>query len=381
MKSVPNSRAMRRMQYAALPYRQRQDGEVQIRLITSRETRRWVIPKGWPMKGLTPAKAAAREAYEEAGLLGSISSEPLGLYAYDKRLALQTVPCDVMVFPLKVKRYLKKWPERSERFGFWFSIESAAAAVHEPDLGQLILDFGAMMAERFAQKRSRAPLAPSLAPSLVPADGEGLPGENLPGVAPAAAGAMDFDADGPPVKAAKRRLKIPPKGPSKRADKYARADGAAEPPDGAKAAKGKAAPGKVATGKAAAPKVAKAKAANPELVKPELAEPERAEGETDALPAAGPETAGEVAAKAKAAKAKAAKPKVSKPEETKAKGKPETAKAKAAKAKAKTAKPKAPKGKAQRAVPLEADEDAQGGWSAEDTRHLPQGLPFPPTRH
>ena len=159
MKSVPKPRGMRRVQYAALPYRQRQDGEIQIRLITSRETRRWVIPKGWPMKGLSPSKAAAREAYEEAGLLGAISSEPLGLYSYDKRLTLQTVPCDVMVFPLKVKRYVKKWPERSERFGFWFSVESAAAAVQEEDLRTIILAFGDQMAARFAEKRSRRPEA------------------------------------------------------------------------------------------------------------------------------------------------------------------------------------------------------------------------------
>ncbi len=157
MKSVPSPRGTRRVQYAALPYRQRQDGEIQIRLITSRETRRWVIPKGWPMKDLSPSKAAAREAYEEAGLLGSISSEPLGLYSYDKRLTLKTVPCDVMVFPLKVKRYVKKWPERSERFGFWFSVESAAAAVQEEDLRLIILAFGDLMAARFAEKRSRQP--------------------------------------------------------------------------------------------------------------------------------------------------------------------------------------------------------------------------------
>ncbi len=159
MPSAPKVRAQRRIQYAALPYRQRQDGEVQIRLITSRETRRWVIPKGWPMKGLSPAKAAAREAYEEAGLLGSISTEPLGMYSYDKRLTLQTVPCDVIVFPMKVKRYMKNWPERAERFGFWFSIESAAAAVQEEELRQIILAFGAMMADRFAKKRSRAPVS------------------------------------------------------------------------------------------------------------------------------------------------------------------------------------------------------------------------------
>ncbi|OYX75023.1 MAG: hypothetical protein B7Y95_04385 [Rhizobiales bacterium 32-66-11] len=99
--------SLRRLQYAALPYRQRQDGEVQIRLITSRETRRWVVPKGWPIKGLTPPQTAAREAYEEAGLIGAMSPAAAGLYSYEKRLPpTRSVPCDVMVFPMKVKRYV-----------------------------------------------------------------------------------------------------------------------------------------------------------------------------------------------------------------------------------------------------------------------------------
>lgn len=149
-----------RVQYAALPYRLRQDGEVQLRLVTSRETRRWVIPKGWPMKGTPPHKAAAREAYEEAGLLGSISSTPIGIYRYDKRLSLtRSVLCEVMVFPMKVKRYLKKWPERSQRVGFWFSIETAASVVQEPELASLILEFGAVMAERQAEKQAKAEAA------------------------------------------------------------------------------------------------------------------------------------------------------------------------------------------------------------------------------
>lgn len=146
----------RRVQYAALPYRVRRDGEVQIRLITSRETRRWVIPKGWPMKGLSPPKAAARECYEEAGLMGTVSREPIGMYTYEKRLGTRSVLCDVLVFPLKVKRLLQKWPERFQRYGFWFSIDSAAGAVHEEELAELIRAFGEMMARKQEAKRRAA---------------------------------------------------------------------------------------------------------------------------------------------------------------------------------------------------------------------------------
>jgi len=146
----------RRVQYAALPYRVRRDGEVQIRLITSRETRRWVLPKGWPMKGLSPPKAAARECYEEAGLMGVIAREPFGMYTYEKRLGTRSVLCDVLVFPLKVKRHLQKWPERFQRHGFWFSVDSAAGAVQEEDLCLLIRAFGDVMARRWEAKLQAA---------------------------------------------------------------------------------------------------------------------------------------------------------------------------------------------------------------------------------
>lgn len=167
-------RMSRRVQYAALPYRVRQDGAVQIRLITSRETRRWVIPKGWPMKGLSPSKAAAREAYEEAGVLGSMSRKPVGMYSYEKRLSVRSVLCDVMVFPLKVKRKLQNWPERSQRVGFWFTIESAAFAVNEEELKLLILDFGDLMARKWEEKKKPKAKAKE-APSTLPSDVSGQP--------------------------------------------------------------------------------------------------------------------------------------------------------------------------------------------------------------
>ncbi|MEW6125107.1 MAG: NUDIX hydrolase [Pseudomonadota bacterium] len=172
MPRPPDSSAGRRVQYAALPYRQRQDGEVQVRLITSRETRRWVLPKGWPMKDIAPHKAAAREAFEEAGLIGSTSRTAIGLYTYEKRLSpIRSVTCDVLVFPMKVKRYLKKWPERSQRIGFWFTVESAAAAVQEEELKDLILRFGAIMADRYAAKQEAKQAKALEAQALQAADG------------------------------------------------------------------------------------------------------------------------------------------------------------------------------------------------------------------
>lgn len=118
---------------------------MQVLLITSRETRRWIIPKGWPIKGLTPSKTAAREAYEEAGVRGSVEDRAFGYYVYEKRLqsGISPVPCQVEVFPLLVKRQSEDWPESKERATRWFPAAEAAVAVDNHQLQHLIKEFGA----------------------------------------------------------------------------------------------------------------------------------------------------------------------------------------------------------------------------------------------
>jgi 8-oxo-dGTP pyrophosphatase MutT (NUDIX family) len=126
-------------QYAALPFRQRADGITEVLLITSRSTRRWIIPKGWPIDGATPAGTARQEALEEAGLVGRIGHRSLGSFRYRKRLRHgQAVTCEVHVFPLNVKRQRRHWREKHQRKTRWFSMDAAAAAVREPDLRRLI---------------------------------------------------------------------------------------------------------------------------------------------------------------------------------------------------------------------------------------------------
>ncbi len=125
-------------QYAALPYIE-VAGDLRICLITSRETKRWVIPKGWPKAGLRPHELAAREAIEEAGLIGEIASDPIGTYSYSKRLRLfSTVTCQVAVFPLLVHTQRVHWREESERTLAWMSPDEAAQNVREPDLSRLL---------------------------------------------------------------------------------------------------------------------------------------------------------------------------------------------------------------------------------------------------
>ena len=98
-------------------------------LVTSRETKRWVLPKGWAEAGLAPHELAAKEAFEEAGLVGKVEREPVGTYRYEKRLhGGRTVPCEVGVYPLWVERQLDDWPERGQRKTQWFTLAQAALA-------------------------------------------------------------------------------------------------------------------------------------------------------------------------------------------------------------------------------------------------------------
>jgi 8-oxo-dGTP pyrophosphatase MutT (NUDIX family) len=155
-----------RQQYAALPFRRAKDGSAEIRLITSRDTGRWVVPKGWPIRGLKPSAAAAREALEEAGLVGQIAKRPLGSFTYEKRLDLDSsVVCTVEVFAFKVRQQRKTWPEKKERQARWFSVSEAAQAVTEPDLSALIERFGAKHAKKSPVKDARSKeVSPKTAP-------------------------------------------------------------------------------------------------------------------------------------------------------------------------------------------------------------------------
>lgn len=132
-----------RSQCGALCWRMHR-GRVEVLLITSRETGRWIIPKGWPMAAHTAAEAAQKEAWEEAGVEGPIAQDPIGLFAYDKqRLPEPPTPCVVSVFALRVARLAEKFPERRERRRKWFSAAKAAQKVLEPELRALLLDLDA----------------------------------------------------------------------------------------------------------------------------------------------------------------------------------------------------------------------------------------------
>jgi 8-oxo-dGTP pyrophosphatase MutT (NUDIX family) len=126
-------------QAGAIPYQHQPDG-FRILLITSRETGRWVIPKGNVEPGQTARQAAEREAFEEAGLKGATQKTPIGIYTYAKRPGIGPPrPATVEVFALHVLKQLKKFPERGQRRLEWMPPEIAADLVDEPGLKLLLL--------------------------------------------------------------------------------------------------------------------------------------------------------------------------------------------------------------------------------------------------
>jgi 8-oxo-dGTP pyrophosphatase MutT (NUDIX family) len=132
-------RSPTRSQCAALPFRRRAGRTLEVLLITSRRTGRWVIPKGWPVRKLPPHASAAYEAIEEAGVAGIVARRSLGAYSYEKRLGDGSVViCHVRVFPLEVKRQMPRWKEQAQRRRKWFEAGRAARAIKQPELSALI---------------------------------------------------------------------------------------------------------------------------------------------------------------------------------------------------------------------------------------------------
>ena len=129
------------VQYAALPWRRR-DGVLEILLITTRSTRRWIVPKGWPQDSLSPSECAAREALEEAGVVGEIAAKPLGVFHYHKRLRNGALlPVHIKVFAMEVVQQRRTWLEKSHRETAWCPLDEALVRVGEPGLRKLIARF------------------------------------------------------------------------------------------------------------------------------------------------------------------------------------------------------------------------------------------------
>lgn len=129
-------------QYGVLAYEAAEGSEPRFLLITSRSSKRWIIPRGNPIRGLPPPQSAAQEAYEEAGVRGLVGPREIGAYKYKKiRRDGSSTTANVHVFPLHVRKQSKYWPERKQRETRWFTREEAAEMVSEPGLRDMIAAF------------------------------------------------------------------------------------------------------------------------------------------------------------------------------------------------------------------------------------------------
>lgn len=129
----------RNSQVAALPVRRRKGGSLEVLLITSRDTGRWIVPKGWRMANVEEPMAASVEAFEEAGVAGKIQAKPIGQYSYLKD---RREPTDVSVYLLRVATEKKRWPEAGQRRRKWFSIAKAAELASDKGLRKIIRRLG-----------------------------------------------------------------------------------------------------------------------------------------------------------------------------------------------------------------------------------------------
>ena len=116
-------------QSAVVPYREGTDG-IEILLITTKKRKRWIIPKGVIDPGFDAPESASREAYEEAGIRGTVESPPLTEYRYDKWGGT----CNVTVFIMRVTDELGEWPEAAFRNRGWFNLDQARKMVDKPEL-------------------------------------------------------------------------------------------------------------------------------------------------------------------------------------------------------------------------------------------------------
>ncbi len=129
------------VQYAALPWRRR-NGAFEFLLITTLTTKRWIVPKGWPHEDLSPAECAAREALEEAGVVGEIAAKPIGSFHYAKRRKNgELLPLRVELFAMEVMQQRRSWAEKSVRDTCWCKLDEALARLEEPGLKRLIQKF------------------------------------------------------------------------------------------------------------------------------------------------------------------------------------------------------------------------------------------------
>jgi 8-oxo-dGTP pyrophosphatase MutT (NUDIX family) len=144
-----------RQQVGALPIRGTGD-ELRVLLVTSRETQRWIIPKGWRMRGRSNAEAAAQEAFEEAGVRGKVRTKPIGRYKYAKRLSGGVEDCKITTYLLEVTDELDAFPEMADRNRSWFTLDQAIEFADDEGLRDILRELEPKLQEMRAGERKAA---------------------------------------------------------------------------------------------------------------------------------------------------------------------------------------------------------------------------------
>jgi predicted NUDIX family NTP pyrophosphohydrolase len=124
-------------QYGALPFRKRNAG-IEVLLITTRKRKRWSVPKGWPIKAHRAQDTASVEAFEEAGVSGTVAAKEVGRFSSRKMKRGRNVKCDIRLFPMHVSAVRSRWPEKQQRKRIWLSPSKAALLVQQPGLKKAI---------------------------------------------------------------------------------------------------------------------------------------------------------------------------------------------------------------------------------------------------
>lgn len=127
-------------QAGALTYQVR-DGHLWFLLVQSKTLKRWIFPKGNVEPGLSPSESAYFEAFEEAGVLGTIESRSLGSYSYRKQPERGGELCRVRLYPMAVTQVLAFYPEKSIRQREWMQVEQALDVIDEQKLKSILVAF------------------------------------------------------------------------------------------------------------------------------------------------------------------------------------------------------------------------------------------------
>jgi 8-oxo-dGTP pyrophosphatase MutT (NUDIX family) len=152
--SRPGDDAPVERQFGAIPYALVR-GQVAFLLITSRRSGRWIFPKGAVIEGLSPRALAAREALQEAGVVGTVEADCIGSYRDWKTRNLMRHPIEVFLFPMRVEQQLDAWQEAGQRYRHWAILPEARRLLENPSLVEMI----AKIDERVRAAASQSPVA------------------------------------------------------------------------------------------------------------------------------------------------------------------------------------------------------------------------------